>query len=105
MGTWYVLGMRWTVEADTARDVVSWPEEFDDFSAALRSHLDAESANCYVDPVAGSLSARFQVNAEREADAKAAARRIMLDALENAGLRRDNDPLAHVEVTPMRTAP
>ena len=28
--------MRWTVEADTARDVIDWPEEVDDFQAALQ---------------------------------------------------------------------
>jgi hypothetical protein len=92
--------MRWTVEADTARDVVSWPEEVDDFRTALRSNFDADNSNCSVDVVAGSLSARFQVSAERQEDAESVARRIMMDALERAGLSVPEEPLAHVGVTP-----
>ncbi len=47
-------GCAGTVEADTARDVVSWPEEVDDFRAALRSNFDADNSNCSVDVVVGS---------------------------------------------------
>jgi hypothetical protein len=72
--------MRWTVEADTARDVVSWPEEVNDFRGAL--HSGAENASCRVDPIAGSLSTRFQVSADRQEDAEAAARRVMTEELD-----------------------
>lgn len=92
--------MRWTVEADTARDVVRWPEEVDDFRTALRSDFHAHSPNCSVDVVAGSLSARFQVSAERQEDAESVARRVMADALARAGLPAPDEPLAYVGVTP-----
>ncbi|MCA1853655.1 MAG: hypothetical protein LC647_15055 [Beggiatoa sp.] len=92
--------MRWTVQADTARDVVSWPEELDDVRTALRSDFDADSSNCSADVVAGSLSARFQVSAERKEDAESVVRRIMMDALERAGLRAPDEPIAHVGATP-----
>ena len=36
-----------------------------DFRTALRSNFDADNSNCSVDVVVGSLSARFQVSAER----------------------------------------
>ena len=94
--------MRWTVEADTTSDVVSWPEEFDDFLAALRSDHDVERPTCDVDVVTGSLSARFELTADRHDDAEAAARRIMIDALERAGLRGRDEPLANLGVTPTR---
>ena len=92
--------MRWTVEADTARDVIDWPEEVDDFQAALRADPRVRNPACFADPLVGALSARFHVDAERSSAAKAAAREIMLEALRRTGLRLPDDPLAHVAVTP-----
>ncbi len=88
--------MRWTVESDTARDVVSWPEEVDDFLTALRSDVRASRAACHADVPTGSLSARFEVSADSEDDAQAVARQIMLDALERAGLRLPDEPIVGI---------
>ncbi len=92
--------MRWTVEADTTSDVVSWPEELDDFRQALQSNFEAENPQCFADPVLGVVFARFGVDADEQDDAVETARRIMVGALERAGLRATADPLAHVAATP-----
>ena len=52
------------------------------------------------DPVLGVVFARFGVNADQQEHAVDAARRIMVDALERAGLRATDDPLARVAATP-----
>lgn len=92
--------MRWTVEADTGRDVIAWPEEVDDLQAALHADPRVRDPACFADPRVGSVSARFHVHADRSSAARAAAREIMLDALERAGLRLPDDPVPHVAVTP-----
>jgi len=92
--------MRWTVEADTTPDVVSWPEELDDFRRALRSDFAAERPQCFADPVLGVVFARFGVDADEQDDAVNAARSIMVGALERAGLRAGDETLAQVAATP-----
>jgi len=91
--------MRWTVEADTARDVVTWPEEFDDFLTALRADLSANRAACHVDVPSGSVHARFQVDAVTKDEAEEAARRVMATALARAGLSKVDEPLAFIAAT------
>ena len=92
--------MRWSVEADTAGGVVDWPEEVDDLQAALRADLRAWDPACAADARTGSVSARFQVTADRDEIAKAVAREIMIDALTRARLSLSDDPIKHDDVTP-----
>lgn len=94
--------MRWTVEADTTRDVVDWPEEVGDFESALSADLRARDAAVFADARVGSLSARFQVSADHREVAQDVAREIMVDALRRAHLRVPDDPIARVGVTPSR---
>jgi hypothetical protein len=91
--------MRWTVEADTARDVVRWPEEFDDFVKALRSDFTAERATSYADGVSGSLSARFEVEAANREAAEAIGRSVMTGALQRAGLQHTDAAVAFLAAT------
>jgi hypothetical protein len=92
--------VRWAVEVDTESGLVSWPKEADDIRNALAADLEAENAECFVDPAVGAVFARFAVDADEQHDAVDAARRIMVDALERAGLRLSDEPLAHVAATP-----
>lgn len=100
----HVQSARWTVDAESTRDIVSWPEEFDDFQAALLSEFHVENPVCDVDVAAGSLTARFQVDADRREAAELMARRVMTDALGRAGLQAQDERIAHLDVTPTRSA-
>lgn len=80
--------------------MVRWPEDVDDFRRELRTDFGAENPQCFADPVVGVVFARFGMDADQRDDALNAARRIIVEALEPAGLRATDDPLARVAATP-----
>jgi hypothetical protein len=94
--------VRWVIESDTAPDLLTWPEEFDDFLNALARDFRAERVTCDPNVETGAMSARFVVAAEGQASAESLARDILVDALAGAGFRLPDEPLAYLGATPTR---